>query len=89
MLAVAFGLGVTAGPALVLQTTVTQADQNAAESVIYVTGYEFSLNSQRFSPRLATLRARAKASALRILCCWLTRASIRAQVVRPVGDVGG
>jgi hypothetical protein len=32
--------------------------------------------SQRFSLRLATVRARAKASALRILCCWLCRAAI-------------
>jgi hypothetical protein len=32
---------------------------------------------QRFPACLATLRARAKASALRILCCWLCRAAIR------------
>jgi hypothetical protein len=46
--------------------------------------------SQRFSLRLATLRARAKASALRILCCWLMRSGVTevtiAAVAHPAGD---
>ena len=36
-------------------------------------GYE--VGQQASSLRLATLRARAKASALRILCCWFCRAA--------------